>query len=347
MNLFLCLFLMFNQMSGLEFKVNNNELNYALDKIDLVRYYGRTQNDKAKVEIHISASCNTCRTSYKSAISLKDENNEILATFLYGEAFVGNSVAVMYIEDEVINNNDIINITATVTFPQNSVQQDQIQKIKLSLENVGESVFDVDTKLLSYRKKCPYFMEVQRDGSQIKLYELYAFNKAISGDFKLNEIDIEQLSFQYSDSSLNEIPIYFGEAYLLIDDIFKESDITLRDGSYYFPLDINCEEYTCKFSLLKNYYYDYDLDMLFETYLSSRVATNNLKLPSSYDTNKKIPYKIVLEDVGAYSDEIIINGEFKVSYKLFGACDNSKYCVGNSDGVKGDVEYEQTLEISS
>ena len=217
----------------------------------------------------------------------------------------------------------------------------------MTLDNIGESYFDIGKNLLTYRKKCPYFMEKQRDGSMIKLYESYAFNDAIEGDFKLNEIDVRELSFQYSDSSLNEIPIYYGNAYMLIDDVFKGSDITTKNGSFYFPLDIECEKYTCKFSLLKNYYFDYNLDNLFETYMSSRVASDNLKLPSTFDTSKKIKYQIVLEDVGAYSDEIIINGEFKVSYKLFGSCDNSKYCVGKTDGIKGDIEYEQTIEVPS
>lgn len=348
MNLFLCLVLLFQTLNETHFAFSKKYLSSeAVDKIELIRYYGKTLESSAKVEVHISASCSTCKSNYMSAISLKDEENNILATFQHSQVFTGTSIATMEIDEEIFKNNDIININVTATFPKNKFDQDQIQKYKLTVENIESSIFDVDKSMLSYRKKCPYFFEKQRDGSTMKLYESYGFSNAISADFKLNEIDIRELSFQYSDSSLNEIPIYYGNAYLLIDDIFKGSDITKKEGSYYFPLDVTCEQYTCGFSFLKNYYFDYDLDMLYETYLASRVATNNLKLPSTYDTNKKVPYQIVLENVGAYGDEIRIKGEFKVSYKLFGSCENSKYCVGKTGGVKGDVEYEQTIEVSS
>lgn len=346
MNLFLCLFLVINNLNGYSF-IKRYLSSENVDKIDLVRYYGKTMDQSARVEIHITASCSTCKTNYMSAISLKDENNKILQTFQYSKMFTGSSVAVMEIDEEVLKNNKTININCTVTFPKNKVQADQIQKLNFTLENVESTSLDINKNLLSYRKKCPYFIEKQKDGSMIKLYESYAFTDAIEGDFKLDEIDIRELSFQYSDSSLNDIPIYYGNAYLLIDDIFKGSDIQTMEGSYYFPLDVTCKEYKCNFSFLKNYYFDYNLDNLYETYMVSRVATKNLKLPSTYDTNKKIPFKIVLENVGAYGDEIIINGQFKVSYKLFGTCDNSKYCVGKTNEIQGEVEYEQTIEISS
>lgn len=346
MNLFLCLFLLINNFNGICFSKRYLS-SENVDKIDLIRYYGRTMRENAKVEIHISASCSTCKTNFMSAVSLKDENNRILQTFQESKMFIGNSVVVMGIDEEVLKQNKTININCTVTFPKNKVQTDQIQKINITLENVESNSLDITGSLLSYRKKCPYYIEKQRDGSMVKLYESYAFNETINGDFKLNEIDIRELSFQYSDSSLNNIPIYYGSAYMLIDDIFKGSDITTRDGSYYFPLDITCKDYKCNFSFLKNYYFDYNLDMLFETYLASRIATKNLKLPSTYDINKKIPYRIILEDVGAYSDLISINGQFKVSYKLFGTCESSKYCVGKSNEIQGDIEYEQTIEISS
>lgn len=348
MNLFLCLILLIYHSYGYDYKVEKKYVvSSTSDYIKAIKYKGRSLENNALVEIDLAASCSTCSTNFIGIILIKDAEGNVLDRFQKSAKFTGTYTLNMAIDDSLFEENSTLNLATNITFPSNKVFEDQQQIASIELENIGESIFDVSKNLLSYRKKCPYFVEKSNDGSLIKLYESYAFNESIIGNFDTNEIDIRQLSFQYSDSSLNEIPIYYGNAYLLIDGVFEKSDIDTKDGKYYFPLDITCKEYKCSFSFMQNYYFDYNLDMLFSTYQASRIATNTLKLPSNFDTTKTIPYQIVIEDAGAYGDEITINGTFKVSYKLFGACENSKYCVGKTNGFSGDIEYEQTVEISS
>ena len=355
MNLFLCLLLIFYQSFSYPLlTINRKNKNFANnnipsgnDYISAIRYKGRNYDSNALIEVEVKARCITCSSSFIGAIAIKDEEGNILDKFQKGGTFVGETKVNMAIDDELFKNNDNLLIYSTFVFTKNTNIEFQQQQLNIEVNGIEQSIIDISGNLLSFRKKAPYYIEKLVDGSMLKLYESYSFADAIQIDFKSNEVDVEKVSFQYSDSSLNEIPIFYSNAYLLIPDIFKKSDIKMKDGKYYFPLEITCSNYICSFSLLKNYYFDYNLDMLFSSYQESRIATNKIKLPSSYDINTPIPFQIVIEDVGAYSDEITINGKFKVAYKLFGACSNSKYCVGKTKGVSGDIEYEQTIEISS
>ncbi len=348
MNLFLCLFLLIYQSYGYSYKVEKNYLASATsDYIKAIRYKGRSLENDAIIEIEIAASCNTCTTNFIGIILIKDADGNVLDRYQKTSKFTGVYTLKMTVAEHIFKENPILNIATNITFPNNKVFEDQQQVISFNLDNINGDSLDISKNLLTYRKKCPYFFERMNDGSLTKLYETYTFNGAISGDFDTNEIDVRKLSFQYSDSSLNGIQIYYKNAYLLIADIFDKSDIEVKDGKYYFPLDITCKDYKCSFSFLQNYYFDYNLDMLFSTYQAARIATNKLKLPLNFDTTKSIPYQIIIEDTGAYGDDITINGVFKVSYKLFGSCDNSKYCVGKTNGFSGDIEYEKTIEISS
>lgn len=353
MNLFLCLLLVFYQSFNYPItQIAKNTRKYnnipsGIDYINAIRFMGKNYNSNAYIEVEVKARCATCTTNYIGAIAIKDEEGNILNTFQKHESFVGIAKVKMAIDDEIIKNNDYLLIYSTFLFTKNSDLNYQQQHLNIEIEGIENNIIDVNGNLLSFRKKCPYYIEKLVDGSMLKLYESYSFANALQIDYKSNEINVEKISFQYSDSSLNEIPIFYSNAYLLIPDIFKKSDIKMKDGKYCFPLEINCSNHTCSFSLLKNYYFDYNLDMLFSTYQASRIATNNIKLPSTYDINIPIPYQIVIENVGAYNDEITINGKFKVDYKIFGACSNSKYCVGKTQGVTGDIEYEQTIKISS
>ena len=196
--------------------------------------------------------------------------------------------------------------------------------------NYNENLLVSNAKFEFYDVEKCYLNKENKECKRI--YKSVYKNGVVSkkeSDFKLLNAPFDDF-LENNNLNLNNLLIYSDydfsddDVYIVIKDEIEGFDL-VYDNGYKLPLQVSEKGLKYSFSLLEEYYVNFSDFGYFESKKDGSLAVKEIYFPF-YSEYKE--YECLLVIKGKLNIEI----EFKVSTsdKLFGECENSKYCIEES-----------------
>jgi hypothetical protein len=302
-------------------------------------------NENGSIIVNVNALKGKARLDGNINV-LSNGNSVSGSNITYSEEFAGEKSFVFKVPQLFSKDKTVFKIVVNSLFPFNMLGDgyyEQRSEVESTLNSKPEwDVGSIISKTLEIPKKTifyPSFMEKE----PLFIYECINFDNLI--DIQLTGLNIfpEKLFFLYNGSDYSLLEFEYSEAYLLLKDIYLDSDIEVLDGSTKYPLEIEQINTEVHFKLKNTYYFNALNDTLFATNQANTTMVDYIPLPLN-KAEEKITYQIVIKGALATYTTINIRSTMRADLDLFGLCDSSKYCIRRSDN-KDFAEYGEENRI--
>lgn len=313
-------------------------------KIGNVTYYGKREGKKEILDIFLDSQ--TARTPdycfmMVSVYSSQEDLEYRLDTTIV--RFIGKTHYVIELDPPELENETYRTVKIAVEFYSNEEQSNQFMKFDIPYCEQKKYTYENDINFTSsYPVAIRYFL----DGTVEKIYEEFNFNAICNLTNHKPIFDIKKLSFNYGYDDCEIFIPNYDECYLLIADVYDNSDLDEENEMKKVPLNLKSENGVVQFELANSYYYDSSDGMIYQNNKTGRSEINSLILPLTYSgNNESIYYELHFTDFSSSGDELIFKSYASFDVKWFGSCIDSYFCVDSKDDFLSDVYYSGGVTI--
>ena len=198
---------------------------------------------------------------------------------------------------------------------------------------------------VTYTSNYPVAIKYTLDGKVTKYFETFKFSSICGLDCHKPIFDINSLKFTYSYNEMDIMIPNYEECYLLIDDVYDNSDFESVNEMKKIPLSLVNENGIVSFRLIDKYYYDSSDGMVYKSIGSGRKEINNLILPTTYKGNTSVYYELHFKEFSASKSNLVFKSYANFDVKWFGSCSDSYFCVDYIEELLEDVYYSGGVTI--
>jgi len=326
-------------------KINGGNVNTeACGIIGNVTYYGKRKGSKEVLDIFLDSQTTNQEDKCFLMVSVYSSDGEL--EYRLDTTIVYFTISTHYkieIDPPKKENETYREVRVAATFYSNIDNHHQYLNFNIDYNDPTIYTFNND---LEYTSNYPIAMRYTLDGKVEKIYEKMIFENICNLQFKKPIFDINQFKLIYEYDSCEIMIPNYDECYLLIDDLYDESDMEEENEMKKIPLNLVYKNGLISFELLNNYYYDSSDGMLYQNNKSGRSEVTNLILPSTFSANEEsIYYELHFKNFTSSGDEMIFTSYASFEIKWFGVCGEAYFCISSIDELLEDVYYSGGITI--
>ena len=313
--------------------------------MEYVTHYNKRHQKSEKIDIYLDSQTldkeDYCFMMVSIYNSLGELEYRLDTTTVY---FKGSTHYEIEMDEPTIENETERKICVSTTFYSNP--EERHQYIEFIVEYPNEEKEVEFNNNMDYEATYPLAIRHTRDGKEEKIYEKYNFDSICNLSFEKPIFDINNLFFKYDFENNSEDLPYHEECYLLIDDLYDESDFEVENEMKKVPLNLVKENGMLKFNLINNYFYDSLNGMIYENNETGRRKITKLFLPTSFkNKNESIYYELHLKNFGSSKSDYVFKSYATFDINWFGTCGSSLFCVESHDDTLDNAYYSIGVTI--
>ncbi len=308
-----------------------------------VTYYGKRDGKKETLDIYLdSQTQNENDSCFLIVTILNSKGEKEYQSGTINVSFEGSTHYIMELEPPKIENEEYREFRVAATFYSNSTQRNQSINFIVEYPYKKNIMFNNN---VNYESTYPIATKYYLNGEEEKIYENFKFMKVCNLEFSRPIFNIDDLYFKY-DYLNKEIALpNYSECYLLIAEIYNNTDLDEENNMKKIPLKLKEENDQIKFELVNKYYYDSLDGLIYQNNKAGRNEINNLMIPSTFDNEEAVYYELHIKGLSSNENNFIFISYASFSFKWFGSCDDSYFCVVSKDNLLENINYSGGVTI--
>ena len=305
--------------------------------IGSVTYFGKREGKNEVLDIYLDSQTISADDYCFLMVNVKNSEGEteyVLETTIV--RFKGSTHYLIELDPPKLENETKRTVKVCATFYSCTASPQQEINFEIDYTEKKEFIYEDNTRFTS---SYPIAIKYTQKGKEEKIYESFNFDSICNLNYKRPIFSVEDIRFTYSYSNMEIMLPNYNECYLLIDEVFDNSDFEDENDMKKVPLSLVYENGVISFSLIDEYYYDSGDGMIYRSDNSGRKAVNNLILPTTYNCDNAIYYELHLKGLSSSESDFIFKSYASFDVKWFGSCDDSYFCVSKVDELLEDAYY--------